>query len=95
MFIQIAPKAKVYVTEADVEFIKAHTRESFSHQLFDFYLKKKHGNLILSPIFLIIISMWQKRRPVRGGRKTCSKLICCKTKVLSNTFVEQINFVKE
>jgi hypothetical protein len=29
MFIQIAPKAKVYVTEADVEFIKAHTRESF------------------------------------------------------------------
>ena len=29
MFIQIAPKAKVYVTDADVEFIKAHTQESF------------------------------------------------------------------
>ena len=29
MFIQIAPKAKVYVTDADVEFIKAHALESF------------------------------------------------------------------
>ena len=29
MFIQIAPKAKVYVTDADMEFIKAHSRESF------------------------------------------------------------------
>jgi len=34
MFIQIAPKAKVYVTDADVEFIKAHALESFrSNQL--------------------------------------------------------------
>tara|TARA_X000000950_G_scaffold272190_1_gene354371 strand:- start:469 stop:702 length:234 start_codon:yes stop_codon:yes gene_type:complete len=29
MFIQIAPKAKVYVTDTDVEFIKAHALESF------------------------------------------------------------------
>ncbi len=29
MFIQIAPKAKVYVTDTDVEFIKAHATESF------------------------------------------------------------------
>ena len=29
MFIQIAPKAKVYVTDADVEFIRAHATESF------------------------------------------------------------------
>jgi hypothetical protein len=29
MFIQIAPKAKVYVTDEDVEFIKAHALESF------------------------------------------------------------------
>ena len=29
MFIQIAPKAKVYVSDTDVEFIKAHTLESF------------------------------------------------------------------
>ena len=29
MFIQIAPKAKVYVTDADVEFIQAHATESF------------------------------------------------------------------
>ena len=29
MFIQIAPKAKVYVTDTDVEFIRAHATESF------------------------------------------------------------------
>jgi hypothetical protein len=29
MFIQIAPKAKVYVTDTDMEFIRAHTLESF------------------------------------------------------------------
>ena len=29
MFIQIAPRAKVYVTDADVEFIRQHVRESF------------------------------------------------------------------
>ena len=29
MFIQIAPKAKVYVTDTDVEFIKAHATQSF------------------------------------------------------------------
>ena len=29
MFIQIAPRAKVYVTDADVEFIRQHTTESF------------------------------------------------------------------
>ena len=29
MFIQIAPRAKVYVTDTDVEFIRAHTTESF------------------------------------------------------------------
>ena len=29
MFIQIAPKAKVYVTDADVVFIRAHATESF------------------------------------------------------------------
>jgi len=29
MFIQIAPKAKVYVTDDDVEFIKTHALESF------------------------------------------------------------------
>ena len=29
MFIQIAPKAKVYVTDTDVKFIRAHTLESF------------------------------------------------------------------
>ena len=29
MFIQIAPKAKVYVTATDVEFIRAHALESF------------------------------------------------------------------
>ena len=29
MFIQIAPRAKVYVTETDVEFIRAHALESF------------------------------------------------------------------
>ena len=29
MFIQIAPKAKVYVTDLDVQFIKAHALESF------------------------------------------------------------------
>ena len=29
MFIQIAPKAKVYVTDTDVEFIRQHTTESF------------------------------------------------------------------
>ena len=29
MFIQIAPRAKVYVTEEDVEFIRAHALESF------------------------------------------------------------------
>ena len=29
MFIQIAPKARVYVTDQDVEFIKAHSSESF------------------------------------------------------------------
>ena len=28
MFIQIAPKAKVYVTDTDVEFIKAHATGS-------------------------------------------------------------------
>jgi hypothetical protein len=29
MFIQIAPRAKVYVTDADVEFIRQHATESF------------------------------------------------------------------
>jgi len=29
MFIQIAPRAKVYVTDADVEFIRQHRTESF------------------------------------------------------------------
>lgn len=29
MFIQIAPRAKVYVTDADVEFIRKHANESF------------------------------------------------------------------
>ena len=29
MFIQIAPKAKVYVNNTDVEFIKAHATGSF------------------------------------------------------------------
>ena len=29
MFIQIAPKAKVYFTDTDVEFIKAHYSTSF------------------------------------------------------------------
>jgi|TARA_B110000444_G_C18619550_1_gene491504 hypothetical protein len=29
MFIQIAPKARVYVTDQDVEFIKLHALESF------------------------------------------------------------------
>ncbi len=29
MFIQIAPKAKVYVTDADVEFIQAHSTHPF------------------------------------------------------------------
>ena len=29
MFIQIAPKAKVYVTDTDAEFIREHTTESF------------------------------------------------------------------
>ena len=34
MFIQIAPKVKVYVTDDDLEFIKAHSSESFrSNQL--------------------------------------------------------------
>ena len=29
MYIQIAPKAKVYVTDEDVTFIRQHTTESF------------------------------------------------------------------
>ena len=29
MFIQIAPKDRVYVTDQDVDFIKAHALESF------------------------------------------------------------------
>jgi len=29
MFIQIAPRVKVYVTDTDVEFIRQHTTESF------------------------------------------------------------------
>jgi hypothetical protein len=29
MFIQIAPRAKVYVTDTDVEFIQTHALESF------------------------------------------------------------------
>ena len=29
MFIQIAPRAKVYVTDTDVEFIRAHATGSF------------------------------------------------------------------
>ena len=29
MFIQIAPKAKVYVTDTDAEFIRIHALESF------------------------------------------------------------------
>tara|TARA_A100001011_G_scaffold104332_1_gene110440 strand:+ start:1452 stop:1685 length:234 start_codon:yes stop_codon:yes gene_type:complete len=29
MFIQIAPKARVYVTDTDFEFIKAHSLQSF------------------------------------------------------------------
>ncbi len=29
MFIQIAPRAKVYVTDTDVAFIKTHSLESF------------------------------------------------------------------
>ncbi len=29
MFIQIAPKVKVYVSDKDVEFIQAHALESF------------------------------------------------------------------
>ncbi len=29
MFIQIAPLAKVYVTDTDVEYIRAHSQESF------------------------------------------------------------------
>ena len=29
MFIQIAPRAKVYVTDTDVKFIRAHATESF------------------------------------------------------------------
>ena len=29
MFIQIAPKARVYVTDQDVEFIRDHSLESF------------------------------------------------------------------
>ena len=29
MFIQIAPKVRVYVTDQDVEFIKLHALESF------------------------------------------------------------------
>jgi hypothetical protein len=34
MFIQIAPKARVYVTDEDVEFIREHSQDSFrSNQL--------------------------------------------------------------
>ena len=34
MFIQIAPKARVYVTDEDVEFIQEHSQDSFrSNQL--------------------------------------------------------------
>ena len=29
MFIQIAPRVKVYVTDDDMEFIQAHSKESF------------------------------------------------------------------
>ena len=29
MFIQIAPKAKVYVTDEDIQFIRQHTTKSF------------------------------------------------------------------
>ena len=29
MFIQIAPRAKVYVTDTDVKFIRTHSTESF------------------------------------------------------------------
>ena len=29
MFIQIAPRVKVYVTNADMQFIEAHWRQSF------------------------------------------------------------------
>ena len=29
MYIQIAPKARVYVTDEDVEFIRQHTTKSF------------------------------------------------------------------
>ena len=29
MFIQIAPRAKVYVTDMDVEFIRSHALDSF------------------------------------------------------------------
>ena len=29
MFIQIAPKAKVYVTDADMDFIKSHWNQTF------------------------------------------------------------------
>ena len=29
MFIQIAPRVKVYVTEDDMEFIQAHSKEPF------------------------------------------------------------------
>ena len=29
MFIQIAPKARVYVTEEDLKFIRAHSLDSF------------------------------------------------------------------
>ena len=29
MYIQIAPKAKVYVTDEDIKFIRQHTTESF------------------------------------------------------------------
>ena len=29
MFIQIAPRARVYVTDTDVKFIQAHAQESF------------------------------------------------------------------
>ena len=34
MFIQIAPKARVYVTDEDVEYIREHSQDSFkSNQL--------------------------------------------------------------
>ena len=76
MFIQIAPKAKVYVTNSDMEFIKDHWNESFRNSQLSLEDQDKVKKLADKAIFVrkkldtdIQFALNRKIRIVRNDSK--------------------------